>query len=244
MKIYQYLYKHLKTIFSTFVLYILYVHKYQTRLSDNELLNYINHGIININRNTRNRKYPLLCAICSGDINIIQLLIEYADANNIILELNEIGRYKYEYNPFLNAIYRGDIEIIKLLITYANKSNIILALNKKDHFGNYPLLIAIYSNNNVEIVNLLMDYASKNNIILALNEKGEDGYYPLLSAINNDIEIINNIVIIADIVLLIINFIIITPYPSIILFAQLLLFETATTRATDPKAIVHNISDT
>jgi len=61
---------------------------------------------------------------------MVQLLIDYADKNKIILELNEKdndGDF-----PLLWACRENNIEIIQLLINYANENNIILELNEKE----------------------------------------------------------------------------------------------------------------
>jgi len=75
-----------------------------------------------LNKKDRNGNYVLLKAINKKNIEIIKLLIEYANENNIILDLNE--KNKYRYYPILEAINKNNIEIIKLLILYANKNNI------------------------------------------------------------------------------------------------------------------------
>jgi len=99
----------------------------------------------------------------------VKLLIDYANKNNIILNINDknkLGNY-----PLLWSIGKDNsVEITKLLIDYANKNNIILNINDKNKNNYYPLLQSIVFNN-VEMVKLLMDYANKNNIILKINEK-------------------------------------------------------------------------
>jgi len=75
-----------------------------------------------------NGNYPLLRA-CKNNIEMVQLLINYANKNNIFLELNEKnnnGNY-----PLLWACNNNNIEMVQLLIDYANKNNIILELNEK-----------------------------------------------------------------------------------------------------------------
>jgi len=61
---------------------------------------------------------------------MLELLINYANKNNIISELNEKdenGNY-----PLFLACYNNHIEIVKLLFDYAIKNNIILELNGKN----------------------------------------------------------------------------------------------------------------
>jgi len=148
-------------------------------------------------------RYPLLEAVKKNNVEMVNLLMEYASTNGVILELNE--KDKYGYYPLLFAIFNNNIEIVELLMAYAKENHIILNLNEKKYCknfsnlvemgilnfkeihsnGTYPLLEAI-NKNNVEMVKLLLDYASKNDIIIELNEKDEDGDYPLLVAVNKN----------------------------------------------------------
>jgi len=90
-----------------------------------------------LNENDNYRNYPILKAIEKNKIEIAKLLIEYANKNNIILELN------YEningVYPLLETIIKNNSEMVKLLMEYANKNRTILKLNEKDNDGNYPL---------------------------------------------------------------------------------------------------------
>jgi len=187
MKIFEYDYFDI-----TFIINILLFYKNKTIFSNKEFQNYINNsnkGIIKLNEKTQNGDYPLLNA-CNyywyennvKYIEIVKLLIQYANKNNIILKLNE--KNNNGFYPLLKASYNSDIEIVKLLIEYADKNNIILKLNEKSKDGSYPLLGA--SGNNIEIVKLLMEYANKNNIILELNEKNDEGN-PILRATNIEV---------------------------------------------------------
>jgi len=109
----------------------------------------------------------------------VKLLIEYANKNNIILELNakdKDGKY-----PLLEVIKVKNFELVTLLIEYADKNGIILNLNKKNE-DKYPLLEVI-KNNNIEMIKLLMEYANNNSIILELNEKDQYGISPILAAL-------------------------------------------------------------
>eukprot|EP00833_Pecoramyces_ruminatium_P012007 jgi/Orpsp1_1/1186039/evm.model.c7180000096583.2 len=141
-----------------FIKNILNIYRNKIKLSrvEFEKLIYSNKGLIKVNEKTIDGNYSLLTAI-NENVYIVKLLIDYANENNIILELNE----KNEFGdfPLLMAINKYNIEMVKLLIDYANEKNIILELNEKDIDGNYPLLNAI-NNNNIETIKLLMDYAN------------------------------------------------------------------------------------
>ena len=91
------------------------------------------------------------------------LLIEYANQHQIILELNE--KDKDGQYPLYWAISNRNVEIVQLLLKYALQHQIILKLNEKDIYGQYPLYWAIRYNN-IEIVKLLLKYALQNKISL------------------------------------------------------------------------------
>jgi len=55
---------------------------------------------------------------------MVELLIDYADKNNIILELNKKDRYG-NY-PFLKAKSYNNTRIVELLTNYSPKNNISL----------------------------------------------------------------------------------------------------------------------
>jgi len=98
---------------------------------------------------------------------MLKLLIDYANNNNIILELNE--KDKNGNYPLLLVCVSNSAEMVELLIDYSNKNNIILELNQKNERGNYPLLWTC-NHNNTEMLKLLIIYANKNNIVLKYQE--------------------------------------------------------------------------
>lgn len=62
---------------------------------------------------------PLLLAIVKNKMDMVQLIINYAQNNNVLLEINEIdndGNY-----PLLLATIKNNIDIVKSIIDYANK---------------------------------------------------------------------------------------------------------------------------
>ena len=132
----------------------------------------------NIKKSTKDKKilklnekedgnYSLLRAISKNNIDIVQLLIEYALQHQIILELNEKNFFR-DY-PLFCAISNNNIEIFQLLMEYANQYKIILKLNERNNNGEYPLYWAIL-NNNIEIVQFLIEYANQHQIILEYNK--------------------------------------------------------------------------
>jgi len=87
-----------------------------------------------LNEKNKDGNYPLLKAIFENNIEIVQLLIEYANQHQIILELNE--KNKDGDYPLSEAIFKDNIKIVKLLIEYANQHQIILELNEKSKLEN------------------------------------------------------------------------------------------------------------
>ncbi|OUM60456.1 hypothetical protein PIROE2DRAFT_13764 [Piromyces sp. E2] len=124
--------------------------------------------------------YSFFDACFTNNVEVIQLLIDYANNNNIVLNINEKDNYG-DY-PFFMACMIDNIKMVQLLIEYANINHIIFNVNEKDENGSYPL-ISIFINNNVEMFQLLIKYANENNIILELNDKDKYANYPLLLAI-------------------------------------------------------------
>jgi len=56
-----------------------------------------------------------------------KLLIDYANRNDIILNIDE--KDKYGDYPLLQSTFYDNIEIFKLIIEYANRNDIILNMN-------------------------------------------------------------------------------------------------------------------
>ncbi|ORX71015.1 ankyrin [Anaeromyces robustus] len=140
--------------------------------------------------------YPLLKALENKNRDIFKLLINYANQNNIVLNITEKNN-KGNF-PILQA-YECGIDIIKALINYANNHNIILNFNEKNGYGNYPLLKGVeynmfeiamviiqflktVENNNMIMFKVLVDYANKKRLILDINGKNKENDYPLLIA--------------------------------------------------------------
>jgi len=111
--------------------------------------------------------YPLLKATNSNNVDIVKLLIEYANNNNIILTINEKEKDSNEY-PLFNAAEHNNLEIVQLLIDYANQKNIILGM-EDNTAGKNPLSLAI-AQNNIKMVELLFDYINKKDMKLELKE--------------------------------------------------------------------------
>ena len=128
-----------------------------------------NTAKLNINGKDEKGNYPLLCCSRRNNVEMIKLLIQYADKNNIILTINE-KNYIGGYPVLLNFEYNYNTELLQLLIDYANRNNIVLDIISEDNGGDYPLLWStIY--NNTEKIKMMFDYAEKNNIKLNINEK-------------------------------------------------------------------------
>jgi ankyrin repeat protein len=100
-------------------------------------------------------------------MDVIQLLLDYADEQDILLELNEkniSGNY-----PLILAVSNDRKEMVELLMEYATNHSIKLDMTSKDKKGRYPLLWAV-NRNNIAMVRLLVDFACKNEIALEFRE--------------------------------------------------------------------------
>jgi len=117
------------------------------------ILKYAYNNIIILDINERdNYGNTLLVWSIRNNIEMAKLIIEYADRNNIFININkqtDDGIY-----PFLISI--------KLLIDYANKNDIILNIDEKD--------ITKASKMNKDIKKFLDNYINKDNIILNIGE--------------------------------------------------------------------------
>ncbi|ORX64862.1 hypothetical protein BCR32DRAFT_272937 [Anaeromyces robustus] len=103
--------------------------------------------------------YPLLQAIHFNNEECVKLLIQYANNNKILLNLNE--KNKFGYYPLITAIYNNNINIIKLLMNYADKHEILLNINE----NNFPLLEAINNNNNNNNNNTIIELLNGTEVV-------------------------------------------------------------------------------
>jgi len=78
------------------------------------------NAIFNINKKDTNGGYPLLWVVEKDNIEMVKLIIDYANNNNIILDINGKNIEKGKY-PLYFAVCNHNVEMIKLLIDYANK---------------------------------------------------------------------------------------------------------------------------
>jgi len=107
-------------------------------------------------------------ATYNNNVEIVKLLMEYANRNNIVLNINDKDK-EYHHYPLYNAVAEGNnIEMVELLMNYANEKGIILAMGD-NIAGKNPLSWAI-AQNNFEIVKLILDYTNEKGIKLILNE--------------------------------------------------------------------------
>ncbi|KAG4092973.1 ankyrin [Neocallimastix lanati (nom. inval.)] len=134
---------------------------------------------INNNGIKKNLEKELILATDENNIKEVKRILEDANENKIVLNLNK--KIKKKWYPLLYAISNNNIEMANLLIKYANNNKIVLKINEKNNHGDNSLTWAS-SNNNIKMVKLLIDYANKNNIILEINEKTEKRNNPLILA--------------------------------------------------------------
>jgi len=156
-----------------FIINIILLSKKNITFTNDELKNYFynnNKSIIKINEKNDNEDYLSLVIITKDSINVvnnIKLLFEYANRNNIILDINNQCNKFYDYP--LCAITRGNyIEVLELFIEYANRNNIILDINDKYSDEKFPLRSILY-NNSIEMLKIFIKYAEEKNILINLN---------------------------------------------------------------------------
>eukprot|EP00833_Pecoramyces_ruminatium_P003430 jgi/Orpsp1_1/1177462/evm.model.c7180000061531.1 len=70
------------------------------------------------------KEYPLLWAISNENIEMVKLIIKYANENNIVLTIND--RNSEGLNSILMATKKNNSEIINLITSYANENDILL----------------------------------------------------------------------------------------------------------------------
>jgi len=99
---------------------------------------------------------------------MIQLLKEYANYYNIVLDMNKKDK-EGDYS-FLLAVEHNNKDILQLMITYVINNNSILNCNYRNEDGNYPLLIAVLKNN-LEMVTLIYEHAINYEIQLEIREQ-------------------------------------------------------------------------
>jgi len=123
--------------------------------------------IIRFNEETSEGFNPLFCAIDSNHCEVVQLLLNYALENHLILDLN--AKDADGNTPFLQAVYRNNTRVVHLLMEYAQTMKMTLALNEENdrHFS--PLLYGI-RNKNFEMIRLLFHYADQTGMALKIRE--------------------------------------------------------------------------
>jgi len=89
-------------------------------------------------------------------VEIIKLLIQYANKHNILLDIDDQDR-NGNY-PFLIAVDNEDIYSMNLLIDITDKNNIIIDMNKTNVYNNNCLLLAV-DKKKEEIVKIIINYA-------------------------------------------------------------------------------------
>ena len=108
-----------------------------------------------------------------NNIEIAKLLIEYANKNDIVLEINE--KSKNGENPIFLSIDHNNIKMFKLLVEYSVEKKIKLIINEKDieeiisknlNFVNLKKISEI----NFEFIKLIYLYKNKNIIEVVFSE--------------------------------------------------------------------------
>jgi len=72
-----------------------------------------------INKKNSERNYPFLWAVINGNIDIVQAIIDYANKNNIILNITD--KDNDGDDPLMYVINGNQNEIFKLILDYATE---------------------------------------------------------------------------------------------------------------------------
>eukprot|EP00833_Pecoramyces_ruminatium_P006984 jgi/Orpsp1_1/1181016/evm.model.c7180000075530.1 len=141
--------------------------------------------MLNVNEKDNNGNSLLFKSVENNNIEMINLLIEFAYKNNTILNVNELNKIG---NSPLSRSIDINMDITMLLINYSNKNNIILNEDEKYHIENYlnKLLLKCFDENNIEYIESIFRYSNKNNIILNINENFEYKWSPLIYSVQYD----------------------------------------------------------
>eukprot|EP00833_Pecoramyces_ruminatium_P005329 jgi/Orpsp1_1/1179361/evm.model.c7180000069001.2 len=94
---------------------------------------------------------------------MIELLIEYAEKNSIILDINQ--KDESENNPLIKALGKDNDIIIELLTEYAKRKNIILYINENDIKNIFEI--------KEETINLLLKYEKEQLINIEYKTNGK-----------------------------------------------------------------------
>jgi len=136
---------------------------------------------LKLNKKNKIGFFPLVLAL-DCEIEMVKLLMEYADQHHINLDLN--NKFWKFFCPIYEAVSSNNYEQVKLLIEYANQHQIILNMNGLL----YNHLVDAIEEKNIKMLKLLIEYANQHQINLNLN-----GFVfnPLLEATyENNIEIV------------------------------------------------------
>ena len=61
----------------------------------------------------------MLCAILNNKIDLVKLIINYANRHNIILDVNV--KYVFGYYPVLRSVINLNYEMTKLIMNYSDE---------------------------------------------------------------------------------------------------------------------------
>jgi len=98
-----------------------------------------------------------MTAVLYDSSKVANLIIEYANRNKIVLNLNEkIKSSSNSYYPIEQAVHNGNVELVNLIINYANTNNIVLEFNDI-----VSLVESIFKgSNNINLIITVLDYIS------------------------------------------------------------------------------------
>jgi len=87
-----------------------------------------NKIILEINEKNEIGLYPFINSIINENIEIVKLLIDYANRNKIILNLNE--KNNFGSTPITEIMYHNNLEMFKILMKYSVEKGIKLIIDE------------------------------------------------------------------------------------------------------------------
>jgi len=122
-----------------------------------------------------------MTAVLYDSSKIANLIMEYAECNDIVLKLNDKIKSSNSCYPIEQAINNGNTELVNLIINYANKNNIVLEFNDVGSLVNGIFDGCKNINMVVDVLDYLSNINNKNKTIIS---KSLNGIF--LAAIKND----------------------------------------------------------
>jgi len=154
------------------------------------IMKYINKEGINVDINYSYEftdKNIISYATRKNSTELVNLIIEYAESNNIILDFSDYEYNNNKYSPIMNSIRNDNFSMVKMLMEYIDSNGVNFNCNIHDIAGDNLLSYAT-NKNNIELIKMIIKYANKHNVILRMVDYYDEDKIcsPLIYAFEND----------------------------------------------------------